>query len=115
MVPRDELFRAVLRAAVGHGEGERIAPVGGTQNSAPHAQDVAGEQTERQLLAIDRALQQAEGAVADAEHAPTVSIDRPLHDGADDRVEPGAVTAAGQNPEALDLGHVPTPVPAPAT
>jgi len=51
----------------------------------------------------DVVLDQAEKAVLDSQTLPAVIVHRRLGDGADDRVEAGAVAAAGQNADAFDL------------
>ena len=53
-----------------------------------------------QLDRVDRPRQQAVGGLADAEHLPAVAEHGALDHGADHRVQPGAVAAAGQQAEA---------------
>src|SRR3546814_16983410 len=61
-----DLVGAVDDAAVGHGIGEGVALVGGAEDGAAQAQDVAAEDVEGQLLVLHRPCQQPRGAVADS-------------------------------------------------
>src|SRR5205823_4086942 len=92
----DDLAGAVAPAAVRHREGERVAAVGGAENGTAEAQHVDAGPVEAERLGLDRAAQQPHRAVADAVDAPAIALDRAGHDGADHRIEAGAIAAAGQ-------------------
>jgi hypothetical protein len=101
--PIEHLARAVLQAAVRHREGEGIAAVGAAEKRAALAGQRGIEPLGIERLGLDRPLQQAEGAVAEADGRPAVAVMRPEGHRPDRGVQPRAVAAAGQ--DANSLGH----------
>src|SRR5258708_9582243 len=75
VIPRNDLRRAIEQAAVGHREGEGIALVGGAEDGATKAQDVAGDDAQPEFLEFDRAAHQPHRALADADDAPAIMLD----------------------------------------
>jgi len=100
----DDLVGAVDQMAVGGGEGEGIALVGGAQDGAALAQHVGAQHLRPQLHRIHRPGQQAGGAVADAHHRPA-QRPGPAIDRANHRIEAGAIAAAGQDADPLACRH----------
>ena len=90
-------IRSILDRAVFLGKGERITLIDGAENGTAHTQDIAGEQLQRQFFGQRRTLHQAMGAFTDADHFPTVFLNGPEGDGADGRVESGAIATAGHH------------------
>src|SRR5262249_54691416 len=84
--------------------GEGIALIGGAEDGAAEPQHVAARGPPVKLDGLDRPRQQAGRAVADADHGPA-ERGRAAHDGADDRIEAGAIAAAGEDADALDACH----------
>ena len=92
-----DLGRAVDRARWAR-VGERIAAIGGPEQSAAHGQD-AGHGIRGERDGVDRPRQQAVGRLPNAEDLPAVAEHGALDHGADHRVQPRAVATAGQQAE----------------
>ena len=86
-------------------ERERIAPVHRPQHGTALTQNIAVEFLDRQFFRLNRAVHQTVSAVPNAKDLPAISLYRPQRDGADRRIQPGAIAAAGQNPDFLCFRH----------
>ncbi len=105
----DDLVGPIDQRAVRHRIGEWVAFVGRPQDGAAEPQHHAGRAAQIELLMAGRALQQTLGALANPDHLPAEAMMGAMHDRPNDRIEAGAVAAAGQNADAL--GHdVATPL-----
>ena len=105
-----ELLQTILGSPVGHGIGEGISLVDVFQDRAAHAQNVAGEDTQAHLLALQRAVQEPPRDFLDADDFPAETADGPLHNNANGGVEARSIAAAGQNTDSFDFpaDHVPS-------
>src|ERR671936_421298 len=70
----------------------------GGAEDGPTARQDAARGLDRELLV--RVLERAAPAVAEADDRVAIAVDSLAHDGTDHRVEAGAVTAAGEDPDA---------------
>ena len=102
----DHLGRADLLAAVAHREGERIAAIGGAEEGAALARQHGVEPRRIERLGSDRAVQQPVRTVADADCLPAITVMRPQRHRTNGGVEAGAVTAAGEDADALGHGNL---------
>ena len=84
---------------------EGVTLVGGAEDGAGPAQDLAGEARESEHLGGDRTRQQAVGAVPNADDLPAVAQHRAFDHGPDHRVKSGAIAAAGQESDPLRFRH----------
>ena len=82
---------------------ERIAAVGGAQDSAPAGQNAA-HVFEREFAGPFRPNQPVE-AIGNADDLPLVLEDGGLHRGADDRIKAGGVATSGTDADAADVRH----------
>src|SRR5690606_18728416 len=105
----DDLVGPVDDAAVRHRIGERVTAIGGTEDRGGLAQQLATESSGVEDRRIDRPRHQPLDTVPDADDLPALLTGAMQHDRAQDRVEPGAVAAAGENADSPFRTHVSLP------
>ncbi len=105
----DHLFRTVAERAVRHRIGEGVALVRGAQDGARLTQERTVEHVQAELPRARRPVHQAARPLFDTDHCPAMAFDRTMDDGAQRRVQAGAIAAAGEHAETHGSSSCPAP------